>query len=303
MVLTLSQSDWKLSGLAFCSAPDNSSKPSSIPGISLHEVLNPDPRLPSSVRLNLDYSSPDFVMDNNLNSSADIFSLGLLSIALYNSPHQSPLQCHGSLSSYKRLFSSSSTIPSSNNNFLSTRPLPPDLVKHVLPRLITRRPAQRMTAREFQQSEYFDNILVSTIRFLDTFPAKTAGEKTQFLRGLGTVLPSFPASVMEKKILPALLEELKDRQLLSLLLQNVFKIVDLLPSARPAFAQYVRPALKDVLVVNTKQTQDKDAARDAGLMVFLEHISTVADNCSGRDLKEGMFTRFAVCAVVQRCRC
>ncbi|KNB03873.1 hypothetical protein FOXG_06209 [Fusarium oxysporum f. sp. lycopersici 4287] len=196
----------------------------------LHEnaVLNMDPRLPKAVQLNLDYSSPDFVVDNNLNSSADMFSLGLI------------------------------------------------------------RPAQRMTAREFQQSEYFDNILVSTIRFLDSFPAKTANEKASFMRGLNKVLPSFPKSVMEKKILPALIEELKDRDLLSLILQNVFKILDLLPSAKRAFSEKVRPALREIFVVNAKQTQEKDPARDAGLMVVLEHISSISSNCSGKEFKDAI---------------
>ncbi|PNY25468.1 Protein kinase domain-containing protein ppk32 [Tolypocladium capitatum] len=285
-VLINAKSDWKISGLSFCSPAENSTKPTSIHGINLQEVLNMDPRLPKFVQLDLDYTSPDFVLDNNLTPSADMFTLGLLSVALYNSPHQSPLESHGSLSSYKRLFSSSSSVPSSINNFLSSRPLPKDLSSHVLPRLITRRPAQRMTAREFQQSEYFDNILVSTIRFLDSFPAKTPNEKAQFMRGLNKVLPSFPKSVMEKKILPALLEELKDRDLLSLILQNVFKIVELLPSARRAFGEKVRPALKDIFVVNAKQIQEKDAARDAGLMVFLEHLSTAATNSSGKEFKD-----------------
>ena len=123
-----------------------------------------------------------------------------------------------------------------------------------------------MTAKEFQESEFFDNILVSTIRFLDSFPAKTPNEKNQFLRGLNKVLPSFPKSVMEKKILPALLEELKDRDLLSLILQNCFKIVGLLPSSKRAFTEKLRPALKDIFVINAKQ-QEKDSARDSGLMV------------------------------------
>ncbi|OAQ97881.1 hypothetical protein LLEC1_07167, partial [Akanthomyces lecanii] len=279
-------SDWKVSGLSFCSPADGSNKPTSIQGISLHEVLNLDPRLPKYVQLNFDYTSPDFVMDNNLTSSADMFSLGLLAVALYNSPHRSPLESHGSISTYKRLFSSSSTVPSGSNSFLSSRPLPKELANHVLPRLITRRPAQRMTAREFQESEYFDNILVSTIRFLDSFPAKTPNEKSQFLRGLNKVLPSFPKSVMEKKILPALLDELKDKDLLSLILQNVFKIVDSLPSARRAFSERVRPALKEIFVTNAKQQQEKDAARDAGLMVFLENVASAANNCNGKEFKD-----------------
>ncbi|KAI9151815.1 Protein kinase-like protein SCY1 [Paramyrothecium foliicola] len=284
--LTPDASDWKISGLAFCSPPENSNKPTSINPISLYEVLNMDPRLPKFVQLNLDYTSPDFVIDNNLTTSADMFSLGLLSVALYNSPHKSPLESHGSLSSYKRVFSSSSTVPTATNNYLASRPLPRELSHDVLPRLITRRPAQRMSAREFQESGFFDNILVSTIRFLDSFPAKTPNEKSQFLRGLSKVLPSFPKSVMEKKVLPALLEELKDRDLLSLILQNVFKILDLLPSARRAFSERVRPALKDIFVVNAKQGQEKDPARDAGLMVFLENLSSVSTNCSGKEFKD-----------------
>ncbi|KAK2676191.1 hypothetical protein RAB80_008377 [Fusarium oxysporum f. sp. vasinfectum] len=272
-VLINAKSDWKISGLAFASPPEGPQY---------------GPPLPKAVQLNLDYSSPDFVVDNNLNSSADMFSLGLMSVALYNSPHRSPLECHGSLSTYKRLFSSSSSVPSASNNYLSSRPLPRELSHDVLPRLITRRPAQRMTAREFQQSEYFDNILVSTIRFLDSFPAKTANEKASFMRGLNKVLPSFPKSVMEKKILPALIEELKDRDLLSLILQNVFKILDLLPSAKRAFSEKVRPALREIFVVNAKQTQEKDPARDAGLMVVLEHISSISSNCSGKEFKDDM---------------
>src|SRR6187402_2471949 len=113
-----SQSDWKISGLSFSSPPDGSTKPSSVTPINLSEALNIDPRLPRSVQMNLDFCSPDFVLDTNLNEGADMFSFGLLIIALYNSPHRSPLETNSSVSTYKRLFASSSTIPSSSNSFL-----------------------------------------------------------------------------------------------------------------------------------------------------------------------------------------
>ncbi|KAK7752216.1 Protein kinase domain-containing protein ppk32 [Diatrype stigma] len=293
-ILINAKSDWKLSGLAFCSPPENSTKPTSVQPISLSEVLNLDPRLPRYVQINLDYTSPDFVLDNNLTSSADMFSLGLLCIALYNSPHRSPIESGGSVSAYKRLFNSSSTIPSVGNGFMSSRPLPKDLSSYVLPRLITRRPAQRMTSKEFQESEYFDNILVSTIRFLDGFPAKTPNEKSQFLRGLMKVLPSFPKSVMEKKVLPALLEEMKDKDLLSLILQNVFKIIDLLPAGKRSFGEKVRPRLKEIFIAHMKQPQEKDPARDAGLMVVLEHTGLIAKNSSGKEFKDDILPIFLV---------
>ena len=221
-------------------------------------------------------------MDSNVSSAADMFSLGLLLIALYNSPHTSPLKTNSNLSTYKKLFSSSSTTPSTSNNFLSSRPLPRDLLSAVLPRLITRRPAQRMNAREFQQSQFFDNILMSSIRFLDGLPAKTPNEKSQFLRGLPKILDQFPKSVLDKKVLPALLEETKDKELLSLILQNVFKIITILPSGKWAMTEKILPQLREIFLGAGKE---RDTAKEAGLAVILENLELIGNNCNGKEFK------------------
>ena len=261
--------------------------------ISLSEVLNHDARLPKYVQLNIDYTSPDFVMDGNVTPAADMFSLGLLIIALYNSPHRSPLEFNGSTSSYKRAFSSSSSVPNKNNNFMSSQPLPRDVANGVLDRLITRRPAQRLDAKEFQQAQYFDNILVSTIRFLDSLPAKTPNEKSQFMRGLPRILNQFPKSVLEKKILPALLDEMKDRELLTLILQNVFKIITMLPSGKRAFTEKVIPKLRETFLNSSTApaaakgaVPERDSLKEAGLMVLLENIQVAADNTGGKEFKD-----------------
>jgi SCY1-like protein 2 len=283
------KSDWKISGLAFAGPGEGSTGQTSLTPIALSEALYYDSRLPRSVQLNLDYTSPDFVLDTNVTPAADLFSLGLLIIALYNFPHTSPIQTNGNTSTYKKLFSSASTIPSQSNDFLSSRPLPKDLTTHVLPRLITRRPAQRLTAKEFQQNQAFDNILVNTIKFLDALPAKTPNEKAQFMRGLPRVMSQFPNSVLEKKVLVALLEETKDRDLLSLVLQNVFKIVSMLPSGRRPFTEKVIPKLREVFLMqpNKSVTQERDTSKEAGLMVILENMNTIVDNCSGKEFKDG----------------
>lgn len=278
------KSDWKISGLAFSATPTDLAS-------SLSEALDHDPRLPPSVQLNLDFCSPDFVVDQNVTSSADMFSLGLLIIALYNSPHRSPLETHGSLSSYKRLFSSSSSVPTKQNNFLSTGPLPKDLVSDLLPRLITRRPAQRVNATEFQQAPYFDNILISTIRFLDAFPAKTPNEKNQFMRGLQRIMPQFPRSVLEKKILPVLLEEMKDRDLLAAILQNVFAIIKAMPNGKRAFTENVIPRLREIFLsgaASKPASAERDTSKEAGLMVILENMALIALNCSGKEFRDGL---------------
>lgn len=285
-----SQGDWKLSGLGFSGPPENNNAQSTMPPIPLSEVLYHDPRLPKAVQLNLDYTSPDFVLDSNVSSAADMFSLGIVILALYNYPHTSPLQANSNPSTYKKVFTSSSSTPSPSNNFLSSRPLPEELVSAVLPRLCTRRPAQRMNAREFQQSRFFDNVLVSTIRFLDSLPAKTPQEKSQFLRGLPRIIPQFPKSVLEKKVLPALLDETKDRELLSLILQNTFKIISMLPSGKRTLTEKVAPRLREVFLTpgGKGNSLERDTAKDAGLVVLLDNIALIAENCSGKEFKDGM---------------
>ena len=148
-----------------------------------------------------------------------------------------------------------------------------------------------MNAREFQQSQFFDNILVSAIRFLDSLPAKTPLEKSQFMRGLPRILEQFPKSVMEKKVLPALLEETKDKELLSLILQNVFKVISFLPSGRQAFIEKVIPQLRETFLAGGGKagTAERDSAKEAGLVVVLENMALIADNCSGKEFKNGTY--------------
>ncbi|KAE8360331.1 kinase-like domain-containing protein [Aspergillus caelatus] len=280
------KSDWKISGLGFAGPPSSTDSRSSLPPLALSEVLYQDPRLPPSVQLNLDYTSPDFALDSNVNTSADLFSLGIIIVALYNSPHISPLQAHSNLSSYRKLLSSPSTTPSQGNNFLCSGTIPKDLATHVLPRLITRRPAQRLNAREFQQSQYFDNILVSTIRFLESLPAKNQNEKSQFMRGLQRVISEFPVSVLERKVLGILLDELKDRELLPLILHNIFAILQRIPNARRTLPEKVIPRIKELFPTEKAAVHERDSKKDAGLMVVLEHMKIVAENCSGKELKE-----------------
>ncbi|KAI7198403.1 kinase-like protein, partial [Hortaea werneckii] len=162
-------------------------------------------------------------------------------------------------------------------------------------------------AREFQEAAYFDNILVSTIRFLDALPAKTPQEKAAFMRGLPRIMPQFPKSVLEKKVLPALLEEMKDRELLAPILTCVFAMVQAMPTGKRAFESVVAPKLREVFLSSStgqggkhapSQHQqaagaaaagEKDTSKEAGLMVLLENMSTVATHCDGRTFREDIF--------------
>ncbi|KPI43899.1 Protein kinase domain-containing protein ppk32 [Cyphellophora attinorum] len=283
-VFVNAKSDWKISGLGFAGPADGAEGHQSIPQISLSEVLHHDQRIPRSVQLDMDYTSPDFVLDANVTFAADIFSLGLVLLACYRKPHTSPFETNGSQSAYKKICSTTSTVPNPSNNYLSANQLPRELAS-TLPRVLARRPASRMTATEFQQSEYFDNILVNTMRFLDALPAKTPAEKSQFMRGLGRVMPQFPPSVLGKKVLSALLDEMKDRDLLALILQNIFAIVKAIPNSKEAVSDKVLPQVKEVFLAKSK-SEERDTSREAALLVILENIKLLADNCTAKQFKD-----------------
>lgn len=134
--------------------------------------------------------APEYILNNNVSQSNDMFALGCLAYAVHNKG-ASVLKTFNNYHSYEK------QVKSINAHSFAS--MPPHL-QPVLASLLTRLPNQRMTPIEFQNSKYFDNILVSTIRFLENFPEKTREEKAQFMKGLSKVLSQFPERVIRRKV-------------------------------------------------------------------------------------------------------
>ncbi len=208
----------------------------------------------------------------------------MLIIALYNSPHKSPMEFNGSSSSYKRAFSSSSSVPNKTNNFMSSQPLPRDITTGVLDRLITRRPAQRIDAREFQQAQYFDNILVSTIRFLDSFPAKTPNEKSNSCEACHGFLTSSQSQFLIRKFCRLYWKKRKTENFLLLYFRvsSRSSVCCQLGSVllRESYSKIERNVLDSPCSKRKRGSPRRDSLKEAGLMVVLENIQVAADNSS-----------------------
>jgi SCY1-like protein 2 len=67
------------------------------------------------------------------------------------------------------------------------------------------------------------------------------------MKGLASVLDKFSEGLRSRKILPSLLEEMKDTHLLPYILPNVFAISTVLSPGQ--FASLVLPSLKPLFVV------------------------------------------------------
>ncbi|RKP26688.1 kinase-like domain-containing protein, partial [Syncephalis pseudoplumigaleata] len=214
--------DWKLGGLAFSTFTN---RPSGSPGnellLSELEDLLPENCLP--IR---DYMAAERAFDHRVDFPSDIFSLGCIIHTVY----------------YKG-------EPPVRSGRTSTSLLA--VLMHQLGmvhQMLSGTPESRPTAAAFQQCGYFDNLLVSTIRFLEAFCEKSRDQKMQFLKGLPRVLPEFPEQKGRKRcVLTLLLEEIKDHSLLPLVLPNILFIAEKTSSID--FTNRVLPCLKPLFTM------------------------------------------------------
>ncbi|KAM3579406.1 Protein kinase domain-containing protein ppk32 [Umbelopsis sp. WA50703] len=222
--------DWKIGGLGFSVFLNNPDRPTE----SFDDFND---YMPDYCQMNLDYAAPEFVLDNDISVTNDAFALGCLAYTVHNKG-KSLLETFNNLRKYQRMVEGLSSITYENI---------PYHLQEVLRYLIVREPSRRMTTVEFQSSKYFDNILVSTMKYLESFPEKSKEEKSQFMKGLSRVLGQFPDRVLTRKILPSLLEELKDHSLLPFTLPNIFSITEKL--TQQEFCEKVLPSLKPIFTI------------------------------------------------------
>lgn len=190
--------DWKVSGLGhLLKLPQ---------GTMTSEYYLPqyDPRIPSFVHLELNYTAPEIVLDNTLSFKNDYFSLGSLIYMLYTG--KDLLNTENSATQYKEEYSKFERKLGSMswNNVFSKLPTE---VRHCIPQLMNRDIYSRYdNISDFLQTQFFQDPLLKTLNFLDDLTTKTNEEKLVFLKGLVELLPKFPVSILQRKFLTVLLD-------------------------------------------------------------------------------------------------
>ncbi|KAG0005629.1 hypothetical protein BGZ79_003239 [Entomortierella chlamydospora] len=252
--------DWKIAGFGFSTFL---SRDPNVP--TPVEYWNYDHELHSYCQRDLNYQAPEYVLDQRLDPSNDMFGIGCLAYSILNKG-VTLLQTRGNLNTYRQQID--------RINHQQYEKLPAHLAD-AMTRLITREPSMRMSAVEFQSSKFFDNILVSTMKYMENFAEKTRDDKGQFMKGLLRVLPQFPERVLYRKILPCLLDELKDHALLPYTLPNVFYIIQKMSPKE--FEEKVLPSLKPIFLVREPMQN---------LLTLLEKIELLHQKASGVVFKE-----------------
>ncbi|KAJ7445769.1 kinase-like domain-containing protein [Mycena galericulata] len=225
--------DWKIAGLGLTIpllAPSG--------GPTRWEFPTFDGHVPAYIQRSFDYMAPEYALDEQLVTASDMYSLGCLIYAVHCKGN-TPFKNHGSLGGLRE----NAGRPPPNMEGLDA-----DL-QVLLRSLITRHPANRPTPTTLPAHPFFSSLPISTLNFLDrsNFTAKTREEKISFMKGLTNVLDKFSEGLRSRKILPSLLEEMKDIHLLPYILPNVFSISTVLSPSQ--FASLVLPSLKPLFVV------------------------------------------------------
>ncbi|KAJ6500441.1 kinase-like domain-containing protein [Mycena sanguinolenta] len=233
-IIINSAGDWKIAGLGL-------TIPLMTPGgggATRWEFPTFDGHVPAYIQRSFDYMAPEYALDEQLVTASDMYSLGCLIYAVHCQGNP-PFKNHGSLGGLR----DNAGKPPPNMESLDS-----DL-QSLLRSLITRHAANRPTPTTLPTHGFFSSLPISTLNFLDrsNFTAKTREEKISFMKGLVNVLDKFSEGLRSRKILPSLLEEMKDTHLLPYILPNVFAISTVLSSAQ--FASLVLPSLRPLFVV------------------------------------------------------
>ncbi|KAI0374727.1 kinase-like protein [Pilatotrama ljubarskyi] len=268
-VVINSAGDWKISGLGLTIPL---SKADGAP--TRWEFPTFDGRALAYTQRSFDYIAPEYALDEVLDPASDMYSLGCLIYAVHCKGNP-PFKNHGSLNSLRT---------NAGKPLTGMERLDQDL-RALLTALITRQPHGRPNPSDLPLHPFFSSLPVSTLNFLDrsNFAAKTREEKISFMKGLTSVLDRFSEGLRTRKILPSLLEEMKDTHLLPYILPNIFVISQalsptqfaalVLPSLKPLFAIKEPPQNMLTLLDNLQMLQDKTEKP-----VFREHVLPLVYN-------------------------
>lgn len=259
------------------------------------EYPNFDARVPTYIQQPLEYMAPEYALDELLLTASDMYSLGCVIYAVH---------CKG-----KRPFETRGLIHHLRENagkpLSGIETLDKDL-QSLLHSLITRHANSRPTPMTLPSHPFFSSLSVSTLNFLErsNFTSKTREEKITFMKGLTTVLDKFSEVLRIRKILPTLVEEMKDVHLLPYILPNVFVISTslsptqfsstVLPSLKPLFSIKEPPQNMLTLLDNLAMLQNKTERK-----VFKEHVLPLVYNAL--DSEHAVVQERALKAITELC--
>lgn len=279
-VLINENMDWKLSGLEFVQAESTDD----------YFLDSYDFRMPSWVNLNLDFSSPELVLQHRLTPHSDLFSLGCLIYFLF--AHNKLMVCEEN-SDYEREWKKVEVSLSSRPHVILTR-IPEKYWDAILGLLSN----QAYSIDSFLDSKIFQDELLKALQKIDELHLLNHEEKYHYLLQMREIINKFPKVLLLNKILPTLIDQaviltqLKkinqdEEKIIGLYLENIilsskdFSLLAFSDKVFPHFASFlaldlvcVKEAfLTHFSIIESHESSNKDKFRKFLTLLFEKSLS------------------------------
>ncbi|EZA58274.1 SCY1-like protein [Ooceraea biroi] len=228
---------WKIFGFDFCAL--NQSSDSKQPSWS---YLDYDPTLPAVVQPQLNYQAPECVLASSNGPPSDIFALGMLVYTIHSSEHKPLHESHNDLGKCRRF------LESFKGSNVSAKLLPiPESLRDTVKLMLSHSPELRLDAHQFIKIEYFTDIGVKTLNYLDKLFQWDNLQKSQFYKGLPQLLKQLPHRVVLHRVLPALYKELVNPPMIPFVLPSILQVME--ATEVEEFREHILPNLRPVLAL------------------------------------------------------
>lgn len=282
-ILITENSDWKISGLQFMQKLEN--------GSATERYIDPlDSRMPSFLSIDFRFSSPNLLLEHNVDFIDDLFSLGCLIFYLFNNG-QTAMQCdNSSLLDYERSFNRlnhrlNEAASTKNYSHPYFSKIPKDYLQIFFDLLIRGQKSnsdvieltEPFTIDNLINSSIFNSDLIKVLNTVDTFDALSSDERITILSKLRNCIDKFPKTLLINKFIPVLsgavspyvkVNRIKiqndDKQIITLSLENMLLLSKTI--SQLTFSDKVFPVVKTCL-----QTLDIDPVK-ALIIVNLDLI-------------------------------
>lgn len=260
--IVLCEPDWKLAGFGFATMAESplprtyfDAQPATSAGSHTQNSFKQTPITSPC----LDFSAPEVVFVNKATSASDMFALGCLIYRLFwcckSNPSRSEKDLHiiYASSNVDQYRSALEKMPTADLSHI------PPAFRSSLELLLSVDPTKRPTAEELLKSAYFNDTSLKILQYLAHINDHDDRDKAEFLKGLKLALGSitFSSIVLQTKLLPPLLAELRNTILAPLLLPNIFTVIEMIekadntatPQRNGIFAAKVLPAIQPLMKV------------------------------------------------------
>ncbi|XP_032893834.1 SCY1-like protein 2 isoform X2 [Amblyraja radiata] len=255
---------WKIMGFDFCIYSSNSSEQE-----LKFTCKEWDPNLHPLCLPNPAYVAPEYILSVSCDLASDMYSLGGIMYTVFNDGK--PIFEVNKQDIFKSFSKQLDQLTRLGPSILQKVP---EEVREHLKLLLNVTAAVRPDADQLCKIPFFDDVGAMTLQYFDSLFQRDNLQKSQFYKGLPKILPKLPKRVVVQRILPSLVTEFVNPDMVPFVLPNVLLIVE-----ECTKEEYVKLILPDLIPVFKLQEPIQV------LLIFLQKMDLLLTKTPAEDIK------------------